>query len=536
MSPSEEITSEVRRVVQACRSLEAQLQQSIPKKDHEQEVARLQSSVDSATADYDRAKSELENTTSIGQRMVVLESQIASQNEAVSSQARAFESFTVKLAESSVPFSAYTEAVSKSHALEARVSSMVEANEFAAAQTKIAELEDRIANMVPRAQYSSVELELAQSVPLQKYEDLLRNFEQMVPRDQLNVAEGKIIELERALANSVPRQDFEDLTGRIAQITREAAELVGRPSISQAVPEGRIETPSAPEVVTATDTPALETFASVEPEQATPAEEVTVAVVNTAEEFVLQTEPQADIPQDPTPTVEVTSFATPEVVQTAPAPEPEIVAVVEPIAPVQVEVPAAQPEPTPELAPVESVTVAVPPPREEANTPEQNPAPAEVQPTSVEVETAVPEVPQIVEEAAPAVEAPQSPAEPQVPAAAVTEITEVQSSLAEINTEIETGVTAAPLSPIIVGSERGFRFSNTEYCAKSGMEFLEDVEKIDISVIASHIQNGDFERWFQDVLVDETSAHSLKIVRESNVSGEELRTMLVAAIAPRYRT
>ena len=107
MSPSEEITSEVRRVVQACRSLEAQLQQSIPKKDHEQALASLQSSVDAAMADCNRAKSELENTSSIGQRMGLLESQIASQNEAVSSQARAFESFTAKLAESSVPFSAY---------------------------------------------------------------------------------------------------------------------------------------------------------------------------------------------------------------------------------------------------------------------------------------------------------------------------------------------------------------------------------------------------------------------------------------------
>jgi hypothetical protein len=68
------------------------------------------------------------------------------------------------------------------------------------------------------------------------------------------------------------------------------------------------------------------------------------------------------------------------------------------------------------------------------------------------------------------------------------------------------------------------------------MEFLQDIERVDISIIASHNHNGDFERWFKEVLSDESVAESLRAIRESNVAGEELRTMVVAAISPRYRS
>jgi hypothetical protein len=275
------------------------------------------------------------------------------------------------------------------------------------------------------------------------------------------VAEARVAELERALTESVPRQDFEELTSRIAQITREAAELASR--------------------VTAP---------------------------------VFYSEPEVAVPQQP-----VTQVAPAATVSDQPLTSPE------PMPSVSVEA----------TEPLEIVTQTAPVIEEITS----NPQPSTVEPQqtpSVENATPTLEVPQeSIPSAAPQPEA----ATPVIAEAQNQEIAEVQSQLSEINTAIETGASTipAPQQPLgVVDPERGFKFSNTEFCARSGMEFLQDLERVDISIIASHSHSGDFERWFKEVLADESAAESLRAIRESNVTGEELRTMVVAAISPRYRS
>ena len=462
MSRAEEITSEVRKLVLTCRSLEAQLQQSVPKKTYQETVATMQANIDSLNAELSRTKSDLENTTSLGQRISSLESHISTQNEAVCQQGKVIESLSARLAENTIPMSIHTQAVSKVQELESRISSMVDVTEYSSLQKRCAELEAQIATSVPKTQYAALEIELANSVPIQKYEELQRSFAQRVPREQLQVAEARVAELERALTESVPRQDFEELTSRIAQITREAAELASRVAAPVFYSE--------PEVV--------------------------------AEQHpVTQVAPAATVSDQP---------------PTSPEPMPSI----------SVEATETQ-EIVPQTAPViEEIT--------------SNPQPSTVEPQqtpSGENATPTLEVPQDpMPSAAPQPEA----ATPVVVAEAENhEIAEVQSQLSEINTAIETGASTipSPQQPLgVVDPERGFKFSNTEFCARTGMEFLQDLERVDISIIASHSHSGDFERWFKEVLADESAAESLRAIRESNVTGEELRTMVVAAISPRYRS
>ncbi|MHB1908521.1 MAG: hypothetical protein ACYCQJ_06575 [Nitrososphaerales archaeon] len=398
MSRAEEITSEVRKLVLTCRSLEAQLQQSMPKKTHQEIVAKMQASIDAVTAELGRTRTELETTTTIGQRISTLEAQISSQSETISSQSRTIESLSSKLSEATVPFPMYTEALSKLQEAQASIATMVNKSDYAAAQVRCAELEEQIRGMVPRAQCAVLEIELANSVPIAKYEELRQSLERMVPKEELAQAESRIAELEKALSNTVPRQDFEELTARITQITREAEEVASRMA----------------------------------------------------------------------PTAQVEMF------------------------------------------------VEAQPPRME-----ETPIPTETAPTA------------IVEPASEIVQ--QSPAEQVIQTVqSANEISEVQSQLSDINSTIETGATTTS-APAIVSDGSGFRFANTDFCARSGLEFLQDLEKVDAAVIATHLQNGDFERWFRDVLTDQDCATSLQGIRDSNATGEELRAMLVAVVAPRYR-
>ena len=113
------------------------------------------------------------------------------------------------------------------------------------------------------------------------------------------------------------------------------------------------------------------------------------------------------------------------------------------------------------------------------------------------------------------------------------EVTEIQAQLSEIAGAKAAGETTLSETKV-VSQELGFTFQNTSFCAKSGLEFLQDLESVPIESIENHVRNGDFERWFKDVLTDETLADSLKSIRESTSAGDDLKAKIVAVIASRY--
>jgi DNA repair exonuclease SbcCD ATPase subunit len=199
LSRADEITSEVRKLVLTCKALEAQLQQSIPKKTHEEEVAKLRAEIEDLQRQVNLTKGELEKTISVGARLGALESRINTLYDVVAAQNEAVKGISEKLAQATVPYSLHTEDLAR-----------------------IQQLEEQVYTMVPRSDVEAIQGELANSVPKAKLEELERSMADTVPKERLAAAEAKISELEAALADTVPRGTMEELKEKIASLMKDA--------------------------------------------------------------------------------------------------------------------------------------------------------------------------------------------------------------------------------------------------------------------------------------------------------------------------
>jgi uncharacterized coiled-coil protein SlyX len=433
--------------------MEAQLQQSIPKKTHQEVVAKMQGQIDTLNGELERTKSELKTTTTVGERVDHLGTQVSAQNESLSNltaqinsqnqiingldslvsnqkgtvetQAAAIqelssafskgmEALDAKLSRDTVPVLLYNQTLSKVGEIEERMRFMVERADYTALQKRCDELTERITTMVPTTDYLALQAQFANYVPKAQYEELQRAYANTVPRDQYAESLNRVAELESKLTNTVPKSDYDELTAKIASIT--AGVTTAEISMELATPSAEIDIPA-------------------------PAAQVE----------------QAQAPVEAKPVLEVPQAA--------------------------------------------DATVAEAPVLEAGET-----SAVENKPSGV-----------------PQCEAP-------------TEISEMQSQLSEIKAQSETGATTFT-AKVVVDSSFGFNFWKTTFCARSGMEFLDDLEHVPVEVLEAHSRNGDFERWFKDVLQDAYSADSLRAIREhGNFAGEELRSQIVAVISPRYRS
>ncbi len=154
LSRAEEITSEVRRLVLTCRAMEAQLQQSVPMKTHEEVVSKMQSTIDELDVELNHLREEMQNTKGITETINALGAQIAAQKEmldlqgenltnqgkVIEAQNKTIESLMAKIAEETVPAAMYHDALSKANAAEARMSEYVPKTDYETLQTKVSEL------------------------------------------------------------------------------------------------------------------------------------------------------------------------------------------------------------------------------------------------------------------------------------------------------------------------------------------------------------------------------------------------------------
>jgi len=158
------------------RSLQAQLDQSIPKKTHEEVIARMQGTIDGMAAELRRTKSQLEETQTIGAGLALLSKQVAASGDTIKDA-------TVKLSEVTVPNQVFQQAMAK-----------------------ISELEQVISR---------------------KDQEIRTINEQTVHKDQYAHAEARIMELENILSNSMPKTEFEDLSQQIDSLTKAAPVIPG---------------------------------------------------------------------------------------------------------------------------------------------------------------------------------------------------------------------------------------------------------------------------------------------------------------------
>lgn len=239
MSRAEEITSEVRRLVLTCRAMEAQLQQSIPKKTHQEVVANMQATIDDLGTQVTNLKTEIQNASSLKETISGLSNQLVSQNETISSltstlaglnqvidsQKASIAELSTRLSQTTVPSALYDQTVSKMGELQERVHGMVEKTEYTSLQTKCHELSESMKSMVPREEYSNLQTLLANSVPRENFEALQATLSQYVPREQLAASEARANEFEARMQNYVPRSDYEELTAKIRLLTREFSSI-----------------------------------------------------------------------------------------------------------------------------------------------------------------------------------------------------------------------------------------------------------------------------------------------------------------------
>ncbi len=220
MGRTEEITSEVRRLVLTCRSLEAQVKESIPKKQHEAIVAKLETTINELNAELKRTQANLENTTTLGERLVSLESLVSKQSDSISSaQSEEFQKLSMKISENTVPSTIYEQTLSSVKELELTLSTIVQSKDaqLATLSARTKELEDKISSMVSRSEFLGLQSELSK-VRSKHQEELNQIAQRSVPKEQYESTRARISELETMLSNSIPLSQLGDIPEQMKSV------------------------------------------------------------------------------------------------------------------------------------------------------------------------------------------------------------------------------------------------------------------------------------------------------------------------------
>lgn len=250
---AEMITNEVRRLVLTCRHLQAELEQSIPKKVHEEIVQKMQGTIDSQDVEMKRVGEELQKAVSVSSTLSNLESLLSSQSKEISAEKNSIENVYTKIAEGTVPRQIYEASLAATKSLEENARRLMEQknSELKELQARNHELLERISGMVPRIDYLSVQSQLSESIPRIKHEEEVQVLrDQSVPRDLYIKAESRISELETTLEQTVPKSEFVDLMKEVSTLTN------GPLAVTYSEPQSvtAVQAPEAP----ASDAPAVD--------------------------------------------------------------------------------------------------------------------------------------------------------------------------------------------------------------------------------------------------------------------------------------
>src|SRR5579884_668684 len=186
----ETISGDTKKLLLRLKTVEAQLKQSISKKEHEEIVANLHANIERLNSELEKTKEELARISDFDEKLRGLNDNINNQTKTLSQLNKTIEALAKRINDGTVPMNVHQQALSKQREYEERISQMVPKAEYEALQTKLSELEEKLTGMVPR--------------------------------EDLYASEQRVRQLETKLANYVPRSDYEELAAKIVALAEEA--------------------------------------------------------------------------------------------------------------------------------------------------------------------------------------------------------------------------------------------------------------------------------------------------------------------------
>jgi hypothetical protein len=226
MSKTEDAVDDAKKLVQRNKALEAQLRQTITKKEHheivlefEDKTTRMEKTIasqDRKIAEQEkelmRTKAELQRTAALGKQFAEVAEQVAALNKGIVVQGRTVDAFVTKISQGTVPVVVHQQSISKINDLEERISGMVSTSEYSSLQGLYEEATNRVSGMVPSSEYEALK---------GRVQELESTISSMIPREQFESSESKVKELEGQLSEHVPQSTYDELVSKVVQLASE---------------------------------------------------------------------------------------------------------------------------------------------------------------------------------------------------------------------------------------------------------------------------------------------------------------------------
>ena len=163
MSKVENTVEDAKKLAQRCKALEAQLRQTVTKKEHhqivlefedkmtglEKTIAVQERKIADQEKDLGRTRAELQKTTAINAQLAAVGSRMDVLNKAIDTQGRTVDSLVNRISQGTIPSAVHQQSLAKISDLEARIGGMVSKSEYSALQRRYDEATRQIDSMVP---------------------------------------------------------------------------------------------------------------------------------------------------------------------------------------------------------------------------------------------------------------------------------------------------------------------------------------------------------------------------------------------------
>jgi hypothetical protein len=235
MSKVDNTVDDAKKLVMRCKALEAQLRQSIPKKEHheivlefeekmtdmERKIADQEKKIIEDEKELERIRAELQKTNVVNRQLGEVGEQIAVLHKMVVLQGKTVDSLVSKIS-GTVPTAVHQQSLAKVKELEEQIKGMVSRSEYSALETSYEDAKQQVVSMVPLTDYDSLK---------QKVQELENAISAMVPKEQFISSEARAKELEAKLTERIPQSMYDELVSKVVQLAEDVTS--GEPIVAE---------------------------------------------------------------------------------------------------------------------------------------------------------------------------------------------------------------------------------------------------------------------------------------------------------------